>query len=228
MKPYDVTQRRPEMTIQWNSENQVGRLTLNQPPSNTMTMGFFRELRILVTEISMDHTLKAILISGSGRHYSSGADITELLNNVNQQTMLENYQAMLMLEQLKIPLISAIRGACLGSAFELALFSHFRICAEEAVLGLPESTFNLMPGLGGIQRVAALAGRAKAVEIILRGNTFTGREALESGLVDAVVPKNEVLPCSLAFADALPQTLTGIDRKALLYKYFKPSHATIS
>jgi enoyl-CoA hydratase len=191
-----------------------------------MTMGFFRELRKLVNEISGDQSLKAIIISGNGRHYSSGADIGELLDNVNHQTMLENYHAMVMLEQLEIPLISAIRGACLGSAFELALFSHFRICAEEAVLGLPESTFNLMPGLGGIQRVAALAGRAKAVEIILRGNTFTGQEALELGLVDAIVPKNEVLSRSLAFANALPPSLHGSDRATLVYKYFRQPYAT--
>jgi len=132
------------------------------------------------------------------------ADISELLANIDHQTMLENYRAFVNLEQLEIPVISAIRGVCLGSAFELALFSHFRICSEDAVLGLPESTFNLMPGIGGIQRVSALTGKAIAMEIILHGNTFTGGDALEMGLVDAVVPKREVLPLSNAFANAFP------------------------
>ncbi|MEI7895971.1 MAG: enoyl-CoA hydratase/isomerase family protein [bacterium] len=214
------------MTIQWTIEEGIGRITLCQPPSNTMTMGFFEEMQLLVQTISKTDGLKAIIISGSGRHYSSGANISELLVNLDDQKMLDNYRAFVMLEQLKTPVISAIRGVCLGSAFELALFSHFRFCADDAVLGLPESTFNLMPGLGGIQRVAALAGKAKAVEIILRGITFSAADALEMGLVDAVVPKGEVLPLSLSFAKSLPAGVHLSDRAACLFKYLKPSHAT--
>jgi enoyl-CoA hydratase/carnithine racemase len=213
------------MTLQWTIEQGIGRLTLSQPPSNTMTMGFFHELQVLIYEIATMQGLKAVIISGNGRHYSSGADISELLCSVNNQTMLENYRAFVMLEQLQIPVISAIRGVCLGSAFELALFSHFRICAEDAVLGLPESTFNLMPGIGGIQRVAALAGKARAIEIILRGNTFSAWDARDLGLVDAVVPKGEVMPLSTEFANALPANVYPADRAVLLHKFLTPSHA---
>ena len=215
------------MTLQWTIEQGIGRLTLNQPPSNTMTMGFFQEMHVLMHEISAMKELTAIVISGNGRHYSSGANITELLNSVDNQAMLDNYQAFVMLEQLEIPVISAIRGVCLGSAFELALFSHFRICTEDAVLGLPESTFNLMPGLGGIQRVAALAGKAKAIEIILRGITFSAADALEMGLVDAIVPRNEMLPLSLAFAKAMQGGFLKSERAVCIYKYLKPLHARV-
>lgn len=214
------------MTLQWTIEQGIGRLTLNQPPSNTMSMAFFQEMQVLVHEISAMRSLKAIIISGSGRHYSSGADITELLQRANPQTMLQNYHAFVQLEQLKIPVISAIRGVCLGSAFELALFSHFRICAEDAVLGLPESTYNLMPGIGGLQRVAVLAGKAKALEIILRGSTFSAFDALEMKLVDAVVAKTEVFPLALALANALPRNFHKEDRKVCLHKFLKPLHAT--
>lgn len=215
------------MTLQWTIEQGIGRLMLNQPPSNTMTMEFFQEMQVMVHEISMMHGLKAIIISGNGRHYSSGADIAELLGQVDNQTMLDNYQAFLKLEQLEIPVISAIRGVCLGSAFELALFSHFRICAEDAVLGLPESTFNLMPGIGGIQRVAALAGKAKAIGIILRGITFSAADALEMNLVDAVVPRNEVIPLSLAFANALPGVVQKSERNICIYKFLKTLYAEV-
>jgi enoyl-CoA hydratase len=139
--------------------------------------------------------------------------------------MLENYQAFVTLEQLEIPVISAIRGVCLGSAFELALFSHFRICAGDAVLGLPESTFNLMPGIGGIQRVATLAGKSKAIELILRGITFPAQDALEMGLVDAIVPRNEVMPLSLAFANALPGRVPDSDRRICIHKFLNPLYA---
>ena len=213
------------MHLQWTIEHGIGRLTLNQPPSNTMTMDFFREMQTLVNSISSILDLKAIIISGNGRHYSSGADISELLSHVDNQAMLGNYRTFIMLEKLKIPVISAIRGVCLGSAFELALFSHFRICSEDAVLGLPESTFNLMPGIGGIHRVAALSGKAKAIEIVMRGITFSAADALEMGLVDAIVPKSEVLSLSIAFANALPVHFHQVDRALCLYKFLKPLHA---
>jgi enoyl-CoA hydratase/carnithine racemase len=214
------------MHLQWTIDHGIGQLTLNQPPSNTMTMGFFQEMQVLMREISGNRELRAIIISGSGRHFSSGADISELLGHVDNSTMLENYRAFLLLEQLNIPVISAIRGVCLGSAFELALFSHFRIAAEDAVLGLPESTFNLMPGIGGIQRVSAMAGKARAIEIILRGITFSASDALEMGLVDAVVPRSEVIPLSIAFANALPGNIGHADRAIILNKFLKPLHAT--
>ncbi len=213
------------MTLQWTIEQGIGRLTLNQPPSNTMTMGFFGEMQHLMREIPATHGLRAIVISGNGRHFSAGADIAELLSHVDNKTMLENYQAFMRLEQMEIPVISAIRGVCLGSAFELALFSHFRICAEDAVLGLPESTFNLMPGIGGIHRVAALAGKAKAIELILRGITFTAADALEMGLVDAVAPRSEVIPLSLAFANTLPLNAPKTDRAVCIHKFLKPLYA---
>lgn len=215
------------MMPEWTIIEGTGLLTLNQPPSNTMTMAFFREMKAILEWIPANHGLKAIVISGHGRHYSSGADISELLGHVNPQTMLENYQALMMLEQLKIPVISAIRGVCLGSAFELALCSHFRICAPDAVLGLPESTFNLMPGIGGIQRMAALTGRAKAIELILRGITFSAGDALAMGLVDAVAPKAEVMPLAIAFANALPERVSKADRVFILHKFLKPLHAGV-
>jgi len=213
------------MELQWDIEEGIGWLKLNRPPSNTMTMAFFTELRSLVQSIKSAPGLKALIICGMGRHFSSGAEISELLQNIDEQVMLENYRSFVMIEQLDIPVISAIRGVCIGSAFELALFSHFRICSEDAVLGLPESNFNLMPGIGGIRQVARLAGTAKAIEITLRGNTFPASDAFAMGLVDAVVPKGELLQVSLQIAKALPDKINMANRSVYLHKYIKPTHA---
>jgi enoyl-CoA hydratase len=210
------------MTIEWTVEQDIGHVTLSVPPSNTMTMAFFTEMKALIPEITHLQNLKGIIITGKGRHFSSGADISELLLNADETIMLDNYRVLSLLEQMEIPVVSAIRGVCLGSAFELTLFSHFRLCSEDAVIGLPESTFNLMPGLGGTQRVAALTGKARAIEIILRGQTFPAADALEMGLVDAVVPKNEVLPFAVSFIQSLPDGFRKADRNVLLYKYLKP------
>lgn len=210
------------MTIQWIIENNIGLLTINKPPANSMTMEFFREFRLLMNHIQSIPTLKAIIISGNGRHYSSGADIGELLDQIDHQTMLENYRAFLSLEQLAIPVISAIRGVCLGSALELALFSHFRISAPDSVLGLPESTYNLIPGIGGTQRIAKLAGTANAISLVLRGNTFSGTEAMQMGIVDALVSKDKLMPVAMKFAGSLPGDIQRNDRKILICKYLKP------
>jgi enoyl-CoA hydratase/carnithine racemase len=213
------------MLIRWTVEDEIGWLMLDKPPSNTMTMDFFSELKQLVTGFRDMPSLKAVIIYGNGRHFSAGADINELLQTVDEQVMLDNYHSFDMIRQLEIPVISAIRGVCLGSAFELALSGHFRICAEDAVLGLPESTFNLMPGIGGIHSVAGLAGNAKAIELSLRGNTFTASDALDMGLVDAVTSKGELLPLSLNLARLLPRRIKMEHRQLYLHKYLKSSHA---
>ena len=210
------------MAIRWSVEEGIGRLMMDQPPSNTMTMQFFTEFRHWIDIVLNETGLKAIIIHGNGRHFSSGADLNELLDNLDKQLMIENYRSFTMLEQLGIPVISSIRGVCLGSAFELALFSNFRICADDAVLGLPEATFNLMPGIGGIKRTVALSGKSKALEIILRGLTFSASDALAMGLVDAVVPKKDALPVALNFARALPEKMMKGYRDIYLKKFLNP------
>ena len=102
---------------------------------------------------------------------------------------------------MKIPVISAIRGVCLGSALELAFFSHIRICGDGAIFALPETTFKLIPGCGGIQRIIQCAGLARGLEIILNGDNFNAQEALEWGIVHAVVPKKEVIDRALSLAE---------------------------
>jgi enoyl-CoA hydratase/carnithine racemase len=194
-----------------------------------MTLDFFSELGHLLDEISGMKELKALVISGQGRHYSAGADLGQLLSLVKNESgkdaggshlgltafLDKNHRTFLTLESLTIPVISAIRGVCLGSAFELALFSHFRFCGEDAIFGLPESTYNLIPGIGGTSRVTAICGTAKAMEIVLRGNTFAAEDALACGLVDAIFPKKEVVDRSIEFA--LKLTSSYKKEKAKLY-----------
>lgn len=201
-------------TLSLSITDGIGHLELNHPPANQMNAGFFSEFNEMVDELRMLKELKAIVISSKGRHFSSGADLDELLEQVviagemnppdrNENWMIrsgKNYRSFLFFEETEIPVIAAIRGVCIGSAFELALYTHFRFCGEDAVFGLPETSFNLMPGLGGIRKIAALVGQAKAIEMVLRGNTFGAEEALENHLVDRIVPRRKVVEFSVAFA----------------------------
>jgi enoyl-CoA hydratase/carnithine racemase len=162
--------------------------------------------------------LRGLVISGKGRHFSSGAELDELIGFINGSVkspghladistsafMEQNTRTFSFFSEAEFPVIAAIRGVCLGSGLELALFCHFRFCGEDAVFGVPESTYNLLPGLGGISRIKGLAGTAKAIELTLKGNTFDAREALQYGLADRIIPKREVVSFALSFASMLP------------------------
>ncbi len=128
-------------TISWEIVKNVGHLVLNQPPANELTIDFFLEFNDLVLNIIPVSNLKAVLIYGQGRHFSSGANLDELTTGINEniktdekgnitaypEFVQQNLNGFLALDQLKIPVIAAIQGVCLGAAFELAMFCHFRI-----------------------------------------------------------------------------------------------------
>jgi enoyl-CoA hydratase len=192
-----------ENIILWEVADNVGKIILNSLPSNSMTELFFERLKHIVDKDIPSSNVSAIIISGAGRHYSSGADINDLLRIIRDnitldfngkvkeypKLILENIDIFNKINELNIPVISAIKGICLGSGLELALFSHIRICCDGAILGLPEVSYELMPGCGGIVKMIELAGIPKTVELVLDGNFFTGDEALEFNVVDKVLPK---------------------------------------
>jgi len=199
-----------------------------------MTLAFFDELNHLVQSVGETEGIKGMVISGNGRHFSSGTDLQGILNEIEQKAisddsnrpvhvpdfLLKNYSSLRIIEQLSIPVVAAIRGACLGSAMELALFSHFRFCSEDAVFGLPESTFNLIPGLGGILKVSHLSGKAKTMELILGGNTFPASDALKFKLVDKILPKKELISKSIFFARSVSSGYRKEKRKLYLKNFF--------
>lgn len=191
-------------TITWRIENKIGHLMLNQPPANTMTRLFFDELSFLTSRIVDQSTVKAIIIYGSGRHFSSGADPNELKKMIKENLpseypkelplfLEENRRSFLFFENLQIPTFAAIRGACFGSAMELALFCRYRICAEGAVLGFPETSFGLMPGCGGTIKLPEIVGNSKAIEIILSGKNFSAEEAYSWGIVHKIVDRKALI-----------------------------------
>lgn len=199
-----------------------------------MSLEFFLEFNDIIEKISRTGSIRALVISGKGRHFSSGADLPVLLQEIHSRSVVDpqgkifsapdflsaNDKAFLTLDQLRIPVISAIRGVCLGSALELALFSHFRFSGEDAVFGLPEASFNLIPGLGGVSKVASLAGKANAIELVLKGKTFTASDAYRLNLIDRIIPKREVLQRSMDFASSISSDYFKEKKKLYLRNYF--------
>lgn len=228
----------PFSTLSFEVSDGIGHIVLNQPPSNEMTLSFFSEFALMTDQLRQMKDLKGILISGKGRHFSSGARLSELLSLSSENSMEfyqngssmsnfleENNRSFLFFEECTIPVVSAIRGACLGSAFELTLFSHFRFCGNDSVFGLPESTFNLIPGIGGISRLNALTGTAAALEIVLRGNTFSAEEALRLNLIDRIFPRKEVVNLSKEFLKSLPGNYHR-EKSRIYLRRFMDEHLT--
>jgi enoyl-CoA hydratase/carnithine racemase len=201
-------------TISWKIENDIGHLVMNQPPANTMTRHFFDELNVLTRNVIPDSDIKALIIYGHGRHFSSGADHCDLTNRIREKLptdypkelpdfLKETMQSFLFFEKLSIPSIAAIRGTCFGSALELALFCKYRICAEGTVIGFPETSFGLMPGCGGSIKLPSIVGRSKAIELIISGRNFSAQEAYDWGIVQKIVHRKMLIEETVRMATAL-------------------------
>lgn len=213
-------------TIHYEITGNTGWLFINTPPANETTLEFFEELALIVDELTLMRNLGGLVIRGKGRHFSSGANLDQLLRFVatgNDSFLSGNRATLERIGHLPFPVISAIEGVCLGSAFELALHCHFRFCSPDAVLGLPESSFNLIPGLGGIGKMATLSGEARAMELILSGRTFGASEAYDWHLVDHLVPKKQMTGFITEFINSIEKKYVKEKKVLYLNRYLNRS-----
>lgn len=191
--------------LNWHIKDDIGYLEINNPPSNPMDSTFFEEFYWWRTEIVEKEEIKAIIIHGKGRHFSSGAVLNDLLGIIERshiedghtekisKFLNKNSRIFYSLKEFKMPVIAAVRGVCLGSAFELALCADYIICGEKAVLGLPETTFGLIPGCTGTYILPNIIKKSLAIELILSGETFNPEEALKWNLIHRIAPSKDVL-----------------------------------
>lgn len=173
----------------------VARVTLHNPPANALTSALLKELEQVLSEVEEDPYIRILVLTGSGRFFCAGADVSELAHLTTARGGTEfsmRGQALLnRLERSAKPVIAAINGTCLGGGLELALACHVRVAAAGAVLGLPEVKLGLIPGFGGTQRLPRVVGPTKAADMILTGESVSAEEALRIGLVSRVVPSHE-------------------------------------
>ncbi len=177
----------------------LGFIVVNRPEKlNALNNETIRELRQAFVAFRDDLEVKAIVLTGSGeKAFVAGADISELskLDSAQgKQYALEGQELTKLIESFKKPVIAAINGYALGGGTEMALACHIRVASENAKMGQPEVKLGLIPGFGGTQRLARLVGKGKAMELILSGKTIDAKEAYEIGLVNCVVPLQELLP----------------------------------
>jgi enoyl-CoA hydratase len=147
-----------------------------------------------------DDRVKAIILTGAGeKAFVAGADISELANMTpitGKATAEKGQRIFHRIERFPKPVIAAINGFALGGGCELALACHLRIASENAQLGLPEVSLGIIPGYGGTQRMARLLGKGKALELILTGDRIAAAEAERIGLVNKVVPADQLMPAA--------------------------------
>ncbi|MBN1413752.1 MAG: enoyl-CoA hydratase/isomerase family protein [Bacteroidales bacterium] len=191
----------------WNKIGSIGVLAINNPPENYIEDPEFIG-KEQVEQFLFDKDLKGILIKGTGRHFSAGADMNKLKQLVVDKELLAKKMSVgkdliRVIEKLEIPVVAVVTGACFGAGLEIALASHIRICSENALFAFPETNYGIMPGLGGTVMLSKLIGPGKSAEIILSGSIVNAQKALEWKLVDYVVPGKDVLTFALSFLERL-------------------------
>ncbi len=175
----------------------IATIQFNRPQTlNAMNAQLWLDLKRTLDTATADQEIKAIIITGKGRAFSSGADLKE-----SKDRTLSAYRRYLELLQsisrqlihLEKPLIAAINGYALGSGYELALACDLRIAAEDALIGSPEVKVNSSVTGGALRLLQDLVGPAKAKELLFTGENVTGKEAERIGLVNRAVPAGQLL-----------------------------------
>lgn len=178
-------------------KNQVAWLTINRPEAmNSLCQAADIELHAMLDEFGDDADLRALVIRGAGdKSFCAGADLKERQRMSAREKFIQARHLRLMidkLENLPIPVIAAIRGYCLGGGFELALACDFRIATPASTFHFPEMTLGAFPGSGGPVRLCRLVPPQAAKELLMLAPKITAAQALEYGVLRAVVDDDKL------------------------------------
>lgn len=177
----------------------LGIVTINRPKKlNALNKDTIQELHDAISDLEDDSDVKVIILTGNGeKAFVAGADIAEFSDfSVKKgKKLAAKGQEILFdfIENLSKPVIASVNGFALGGGLELAMACHFRIASENAKMGLPEVSLGVIPGYGGTQRLPLLIGKGRAMEMIMTAGMITADQAKDYGLVNYVVPQEELL-----------------------------------
>jgi 3-hydroxyacyl-CoA dehydrogenase/enoyl-CoA hydratase/carnithine racemase len=191
-------------TIKVKIEKEVAVLTIDNPPVNQMSPQMGQDLTAAVDEALGEDDVKAVVLTGTGKNFIAGADITQLQAVKDREEIrriaLRVARFLNRVESGPKPFIAAINGNCLGGGLETAMACHSRIAASGVNLGQPEVQIGLIPGAGATQRLPRLIGLPNAVEMITTGKPISAEKALTRGLTDEVVAEEKLLETALRSA----------------------------
>jgi len=187
----------------------VALIHLNRPPANSYDRAFLDDLNAAVDEVRWDGQVHGAVLASdlAPRFFSAGADISNFASSTQEErvmTVLHAHEILLKIERTPKIFVGAISGHALGGGLEIALACDFRFAAEgEYRIGVPEVSLRLLPGNGGTQRLTRLIGRSNALELLLSGQPVGPGRALELGIVDRVVPADQLLDEALGYVARL-------------------------
>jgi 2-(1,2-epoxy-1,2-dihydrophenyl)acetyl-CoA isomerase len=198
-------------TVIWEQSEGVGRITLNRPDTlNAWTAELGRELKQVVTGGAADPSVRAVLVTGAGRGFSSGADLKEGFDNADdgmpdvRKELDELYHPIIAgVRRLDKPVVAAVNGPAVGIGASLAFACDLVLAAESAYFGLAFVNIGLMPDGGSTLFVPAAVGKARAFQMALLGERVPAERALEWGLVNSVHPDGRLLDEAKALAERL-------------------------
>lgn len=210
-------------TVLCEASDGIAVLTLNRPSKlNAINYEMVDTLLALMDVLEADAAIGAVVITGAGdKAFSAGADIAEFSESVRRgpaigiREFVRRGQAMTArMEAFPKPIIAAVNGITFGGGCEVTEAVHIALASERATFAKPEIKLAMPPTFGGTQRLSRLAGRKRALELLLTGETFGPAKALEMGLVNKVVPHEELLPAARSLAGRIlrhsPLAVAGI------------------
>ena len=177
--------------------DRVAILWVNRPDKlNALNDATIAELGQAIDQIRVDDAISGVLVTGKGRAFVAGADISELSGQtptVAKARARAGQDVFRRFETCPKPVIAVVNGFALGGGCELAMSCHVRIASDAAKFGQPESKLGILPGFGGTQRLARLVGKGRAMQLLMTGEMIDAAEAYRIGLVNKVVPAGELM-----------------------------------
>jgi 2-(1,2-epoxy-1,2-dihydrophenyl)acetyl-CoA isomerase len=225
-------------TVIWEQDGGVGRITLNRPETlNAWTAQFGRELKQVLSEDAADPAVRAVLVTGAGRGFSSGADLKagfdpapDGMPDIRKELDELYHPIIVAVRELEKPAVAAVNGPAVGIGASLALACDLVLAAESAYFGLAFVNIGLMPDGGSTLFVPAAVGKARAFEMTLLGERVPAAQALEWGLVNDVHPDAELLDAAGALAERLaagPTRSYAASKRALNQRFYPDLQAQL-
>lgn len=186
----------------------IATIVLNRPGArNALNRALVAELRAALTDLAADDGLRVVILTGAGeRAFCAGADLVER-QSLSAEELTDTTDGILAVVDgvaaLPVPVIGAINGFALAGGAELALACDVRLGVPEAVFGFPEVKIGIFPGAGGVARLPRLIGPSAAAELLFTGRQAHAEEALRLGLIDAIVPTDELMLAAHAKAEVI-------------------------
>ncbi len=179
-------------------------IRLNRPDKlNALSRELLASLSTTFESAQSDREIRAIILTGAGRAFSAGTDLTELqeANAGDARAISQGGQSLCeQIESCRVPVVAAVNGIAAGGGCELALACHLRIASTSAEFSLPETKLGVIPGYGGTQRLTREIGRGHALDVMLTGRKVGAQEALRIGLINRLAPEPDLMPQAELFA----------------------------